>query len=45
MSHFFGGGWKPPRKHPYSLTVYLNLQEIYVSLSGTAKETVISLAV
>jgi hypothetical protein len=32
MSYFLGGEWKPPRKHPYSLAVYLNLQGIYVFL-------------
>ena len=32
QGNFLGDSQKPPRKHPYSLAVYFNLQGIYVSL-------------
>jgi hypothetical protein len=32
MCNFLGDAWKLPRKHSYSLEVYVNSQGIYISL-------------
>jgi hypothetical protein len=47
MSHFLGSNSKPPRKHTYSMTIYVNRQEYMFPWvwSSATKQTMLSLVV